>query len=275
MMAGKVACNAEQKRSFAPASITCIFSPQISKDPLLSGSIGVGFTIDRGVVAKPYKSGVRLNDDEVEFPTVEYVLNAADLEGVELATNLPLGCGFGISGASAIATAFLSEKPAFELFDLAHEAEVVNLTGLGDVVTQSFGGLVVRKNARCPSKAIVERYSWKVQLDFLILDAIPTKEILSNEVVKEKIDRSGRKWTKEFLKKPNMKNLFDCSKGFAKETELIDFVNDVIEAVESNGGLASMIMLGKAVFALNGFDALKEFGEPFKSKIDCCGVRRL
>jgi pantoate kinase len=270
----KMVREARYKGSFAPASITCIFSPNVSEDPLLSGSVGVGFTIDRGVVARPYKSGVRLNGEDINFPTVEYVLNAIEFDGVELSTNVPLGCGFGISGASAISTAFLSEKPALELFDLAHKAEVVNLTGLGDVVTQSFAGVVVRKNAKCPSRAIVERYTWRFQLDFLILDSIPTKEVISNEVTKRKIERSGKKWTKEFLRKPTMKNLFLCSKGFAKETGLIEFVDDVIEAVESKNGLASMVMLGKAVFALNGFDALKEFGVPFKSKINCCGVRR-
>ncbi len=257
---------------FVPASVTCIFSPEISDNPLNSGSIGVGFTINMGVTAKR-GNGIKFNGKPIEFPTVEYVLNRIGLNGVELRSELPLGCGFGLSGASALATAMLSEQPNIHLADLAHEAEVLNRTGLGDVVTQVFGGLVVRKNASCPSKAIVLKFAWNLELDFLIIGKIDTKEFLSEDVTRKRIKKAGIYWTKEFIKNPTIDNLFRCSNGFAKETGLIEFVEDVIEAVKSQNGLASMVMLGKAVFALNGFKALEEFGKPFKARIDCCGVR--
>lgn len=256
---------------FCPAAISCIFSPQIDKDPLKSGSMGVGFTIDKGVFAKP-SSELRLNGKKINFPTVEFVLKENKMEGVELFTQLPLGCGFGLSGASAVATAFLSEKPAIELYDLAHVAEVVNLTGLGTVATQAFGGLVIRKTASCPSKIVIERYAWNYELDFLSLGSISTREVLQE---RKDIAEIGRRWLKEFLKDVSLKNLFRCSKGFAEETGLIEPVKDLVEAVEAMGGMASMAMLGETVFAYKGFSALKEFGEPFKAKIDCFGVRKI
>ncbi len=258
---------------FVPASVTCIFSPEISEDPMKSGSIGVGFTINLGVIAKRAKRGVKFNDRDIEFPTVEYVMKKTGLEGVELESELPLGCGFGLSGASALATAFLTNSPALSLADLAHEAEVVNRTGLGDVVTQVFGGLVIRKNPSCPSKAIVVKFAWDYEFDFLVIDKISTKEILEDNLLRKNIKISGKNWTKEFIKRPTVENLFRCSNGFARETGLIEFVEDVIEAVQSENGFASMVMLGKAVFALKGFEVLKEFGNPFKARIDCCGVR--
>jgi len=43
--------------------------------------------------------------------------------------------------------------------------------------------------------------------------------------------------------------------------------------VESQGGLASMAMLGKVVFAINGFNALNEFGEVIQTRIDDSGAR--
>uniref|UniRef100_A0A7J2TKM9 Pantoate kinase n=1 Tax=Archaeoglobus fulgidus TaxID=2234 RepID=A0A7J2TKM9_ARCFL len=257
---------------FCPAAISCIFIPELKDDPKNSGSLGVAFTIEKGVFASP-SDRLRFNGKEISFPTVEFVLKRIRIPGVELKSDLPLGCGFGLSGACAVATAFLSEKPAMENFDLAHEAEVLNLTGLGTVTTQAFSGLVIRKNASCPSKAIVERYAWNYELDFLTLGPIPTKEVLSGE--REKIVEIGKRWFKEFIKKVTLENLFRTSNGFAKETGLIEPVLDVIEAVESSGGLASMAMLGKTVFAYRGFEALKEFGEPFKARIDCCGVRKI
>jgi pantoate kinase len=261
-------------RVFAPASVTCIFSPQISSSVEESGSVGVGFTVNKGVYAEKHTRLI-VNGDEVRFPTVEYVLQSTGLQGVRIETELPYGCGFGLSGASALATAFLADLPAIKLADIAHEAEVVNLTGLGDIVTQTFAGVIVRRNASCPSRAIIDRYSWNLELDFLVLGKLETKDIIGNELKRKKIADAGKRWTKEFVKKPTIENLFRCSNSFGKETGLVDFVSDVIETVQSEGGMAAMIMLGKAVFALNGYKALKEFGEPFKAKIDCCGVRKI
>lgn len=259
---------------FAPASITCIFSPHISDKPKSSGSIGVGFTINLGVAAR---ESVRttINKEEWSFSTLDYVIEKVGLEGVEIKSDLPFGCGFGMSGAVALAVAMLGDLPYIKAADLAHEAEVVNLTGLGDIVTQTYGGVVVRKNAACPSLASVEKFCWSENLDFLILGEISTKDTISDDLKRKKISEAGKIWTKEFLKKPTIENLFVCSNKFAEETGLVEFVKDVVEAVESSGGRAGMVMLGRAVFAINGYEALKEFGEPFKAKIDSCGVRRI
>ncbi len=259
---------------FAPASITCIFSPHVGDDPRSSGSVGVGFTIDRGVIAKR-STRVEVNGKELYFPTVEYVLKKLQIDGVSLSAQLPFGCGFGMSGASALAAASLAEAPLMEIADVAHEAEVVNLTGLGDVVTQTFGGVVVRRNAACPSKAVVDRFAWDLELDFVVMGEIQTKDILADEIKRKRISEAGKRWTKEFLRRPTIDNLFSCSKKFAHETGLIELVDDAVEAVESCGGRAAMIMLGRAVFAVNGREALTEFGEPFAARIDCCGVRKI
>lgn len=257
---------------FAPASITCIFSPQISDNPKSSGSIGVGFTVNLGAkLRKDFKTTV--NGEERSFSTLDYVIKKTGLEGVEVKADLPFGCGFGMSGAVALGTAMLG-LPYIEAADLAHEAEVVNLTGLGDVVTQTFGGVVVRKNAACPSLALIERFCWNSNLDFLVLGEISTKDVISDDLKRKSIGEAGKRWTREFLKKPTIENLFLCSNNFAAETGLLEFVEDVVEAVESAGGMAGMVMLGKAVYALNGYNALLEFGEPFRARIDSCGARR-
>ncbi len=256
---------------FVPANVSCIFSPSYGKDAKSSGSIGVGFTLNLGIFAETSEN-LLFNQRKIDFPTVDYVLKRTGLKGVKIRSQLPLGCGFGISGASALAAALLSEKLSYiEAADLAHEAEVVNLTGLGDVGNQTFGGVVVRKNAACPSALSFEKFYFDVELDFLVLGELSTKEVLKEN--RSEISEEGRIWTKEFLKKPCLENLFHCSYQFAKRTGLIEHVEDAVEAVISSGGLASMVMLGKSVFAYRGFEALSEFGKPFKAKISCCGVR--
>ena len=69
---------------------------------------------------------------------------------VETELLMPLGSGFGASGAGALSCAY-ALNGAFDLGlfasqvgEAAHGAEVVSGTGLGDVIAQSTGGLVVR-----------------------------------------------------------------------------------------------------------------------------------
>ncbi|AEA47089.1 pantoate kinase [Archaeoglobus veneficus] len=261
---------------FAPASITCFFTPVIGKNPAETGSYGVSIALNKGVRVN-VSDKLLVNDREVRFPTVEYVLDALGGKGVEIETDFPLSCGFGMSGASALAAAFAVNEenglnlPFYRLADLAHEAEVVNRTGLGDVVCQSYGGIVVRVEPGCPSNARVERFLWRLELDILVLGSLKTEEVLS-----ENIDFSvGKDCLKEFMRKPSVENLFVQAKRFSVETGLIEDVMDVIEAVEASGGMASMVMLGKAVFAVNGYEALEEFGEPVRATVSPYGVRFL
>lgn len=268
--------------TFVSASITAIFSTKIDRDPKKAGSYGVGFTVDTGVEARySDRHGIFLNGQKTSFPTVEFVLERLGGKGIELETPLPISCGFGVSGASALATAVeVSQRRGlnlsfFRLADIAHEAEVVNRTGLGDVVTQSFGGIVARIKPGNPSNSRVERFLSNTEIDFLVLGEMSTKEVLGNELKRKSINQAGKKYLKEFLKTPSLENLFVQAKKFALESGLADDeIRDVIEAVESQGGLASMVMLGRTVFAVNGMKAFGEFnGDSFSARITNCSVR--
>jgi pantoate kinase len=266
---------------FVPASITCFFAP-VLKDPQNSGSLGVGITLKKGVyvsVSRNDCNKILFNGKDISLPTVEYVAKALGFKGlVEIKSDVPIGCGFGVSGASALGCAVAINralglnKSFFELADLAHEAEVLHRTGLGDVTTQCHAGVVVRKKASQPSECTVDRFLWDLELDILVMGELKTEELLSESI--NSIYKTGKDRLKEFLKKPSVENLFYQSKRFAVECGFLDSeIGDVIEAVESAGGLASMVMLGKAVFAVNG-EILKEFkGLYFKTQVDFCGVR--
>jgi len=262
---------------FVSASVTCFFAPKLGK-PRNSGSLGVGFTIDKGVRVELINKGFLFNGREVEIPTLMHVVDSLGYDGgVKVESDLPLGCGFGLSGAIALATALeINEKlelnrSLFQIADLAHEAEVLNRTGLGDVTTQCHGGFVVRKVASCPSRCLVDRYLWNVEVEFLIMGEIETDEILEGNL--KSLYEIGRESMKEFLRRPTMENLFRVSKDFSIKTGFADDeIIDVIEAVESRGGYASMMMIGRGVFAVGG--GLDEFkGMHVKSKVVACGIR--
>ncbi|ADB57499.1 pantoate kinase [Archaeoglobus profundus] len=263
---------------FVSASVTCFFAPVID-DPKNSGSIGVGFTIDRGVEVRLAEK-TTFNGKKIRLPTLEYVLSKLGYEGgAEIKSDLPLGCGFGLSGATALASALeVNEKlglnlSLFQIADLAHEAEVLNRTGLGDVTTQCHGGFVVRKNASAPSICSVDRFLWDVEMDFLVMGELKTSEILEGNL--KEVYKIGVECLKKFLKRPSISYLFEVSKEFTLRCGFADDdILDAIEAVESCGGLASMIMLGKGVFALNG-DVLRELkGFYTKSRVVWYGIKK-
>jgi|Deesub1362B_J571_1020462.scaffolds.fasta_scaffold00349_16 pantoate kinase len=268
---------------FAPASITCFFSAKFDEKPFFSGSTGVGVTLDLGARVKIVGKDVTVNGRKWDFPTVNYVIKKLGCDcGVEISMDVPAGCGFGMSGASALATAFEINrvfelnKTFFELADLAHEAEITCRTGMGDVLCQCLGGVVVRRMAGAPSKAFFDRLLWNYELDFLILESISTEEILQNHEKIEKINRFGEQCLKKFLEKPDFKNLFLISREFSEKTGFLDDeVREIVDRVEAEGGMASMVMLGRVVFAYNGFDVLKDYGKPFKANISQYGLENL
>ncbi len=268
---------------FTPASITCFFSVHSADDPHLSGSSGVGLTPELGARASisPRGSGIRVNGVARDFPTVEYVIDKLGCEcGVDIEMDFPAGCGLGMSGASALTTAFEVDqafslkKSFYELANLAHEAEIVCRTGMGDVVCQCSGGVVVRKKPGSPSRAVIERFLWNMDLDLLILGPLSTRSLLEDEERVARINKLGENFVDAFLEDPQMENLFGLSKRFAAETGLLDGnLERIIREVESGGGLASMVMLGRAVFAVNGSDVLQDYGNVYRVSLSHCGVR--
>ena len=126
--------------AFAPGNISCVFKVIPHPDATRMHSLGMGFTVEEGVevtVSGHDETIVLFNGEGINFPTVRAVVNRlteVDIK-VDITSPLPLGCGFGLSGAAALATAYaLNEllqcrKSVEELAMIAHVAEVENRTG--------------------------------------------------------------------------------------------------------------------------------------------------
>lgn len=275
-------------RAFAPAHISGIFVVDLKRDASRSGSMGCGICLEEGITTKvsaAKKTSVLINGAVADAPTTLTVLKllASKPVLVETALELPVGAGFGASGAGALGTALaLNEALSlnFTLNDLAkaaHVAEVKNRTGLGDVTGQTFGGVVIRKKAGAPFSVNIDKIPCSERkISWASFGGISTKSVLSDEVKKKAINKAGRSRLKELLKKPTIENFFRQSCKFAKEIELMSpRVKDAIEAVEAEGGLASQAMLGNTVFAINDNGALSEFGEVHESRISNAGAHLL
>src|SRR3989338_8932796 len=102
-------------RAFAPANISCVFRIYWHKNPRWMGSCGFGFTLNKGVivrVSKAKRNEIFFNSKSINLPTVKSVINRLTRKKIKarIWTKLPLGCGFGLSGASALAAAYAVNK---------------------------------------------------------------------------------------------------------------------------------------------------------------------
>ena len=262
-------------KAFAPANISCIFKIYWHKNPRWMGSYGVGFTLNEGVivdVSKSKRNEVVFNNNSINFPTVRGVINRLSEVKirVHIKSRLPLGCGFGLSGASALATAYSInkllklKKTKKELAVIAHTAEVENKTGLGDVVNQYYGGFFVKTEPS--SYFIVEKLEINnIDVYCKYFSKISTKSIITNKELKNDINKSASMALDkiENLIKDNensyLSDIIKISKEFAVNSGLLKDRKTIetIKKIEDKNGNASMIMLGNAVFS----------DKPFKGSI--------
>ena len=263
-------------RAFAPGNISCVFKVIPHADPARMHSLGMGFTVKEGVeviVSEQDETEVLFNEERINFPTVRAVVNrltqSSGITGikVDITSPLPLGCGFGLSGAAALATAYaLNElltlhKDSEKLAMTAHIAEVENRTGLGDVCSQYHGGYLVKLKEGSPLTA--DRLPIAEQpIYYRYFGPIQTSEVLGNREQTLRINRAAdvalRTLQTLTSAKPNadlFNACFAVSKQFSVESGLLSDarVIDTIAGIEAEGGIASMIMLGNGVFSTHSF----------------------
>ena len=239
-------------------------------------SLGMGFTVKEGVeviVSEQNETEVLFNGACINFPTVRAVVNRLtqnnSIAGIKvvIASPLPLGCGFGLSGAAALATAYaLNElltlhKDSEKLAMTAHIAEVENRTGLGDVCSQYHGGYLVKLKEGSPLTA--DRLPIAEQpIYYRYFGPIQTSEVLGNREQTLRINRAADVALRTLQTLTNatpnadlFNACFAVSKQFSVASGLLSDarVIDTIAGIEAEGGVASMIMLGNGVFSTHSF----------------------
>lgn len=238
-------------KAFAPGSVTAIFAPVPSGDE----SKGASFTIEDGMVAdvRPAdESSVAVDGDPTDFEPVSIALRMLDVSAhVNLDAQIPLGRGFGASGAATLATALAANaefdlgRSREELVGVAHRAEVEAGTGLGDVFVQEMGGLVLGDGET--------RWSFDREdpIEYTTFGSIATDEALSDEELMASIEREGTAVLDSLPDEPSLADVTRKGWYFARAIDLpTDEVRDAVAAVEAEGGAASMAMVGETVFAV-------------------------
>ncbi len=191
--------------------------------------------------------------------------------------DLPIGCGYGASGAGALGCAIglcilldlnLTQNQAGKI---AHIAEVMNKTGLGTVGGQFVGGFSLTTEAGFPFT--MEKLLFPPDLHIVCgtFGKILTSGILKEWKYKEKISRYGAEALKGVLQKPNVRTFMSVSREFVEKVGLIEalelenvrtLLND-LDRLPILG--ASMNQLGQSVFVCCTSPELKQVIEVFES----------
>jgi len=176
--------------------------------------------------------------------------------------DLPVGCGYGASGAGAIGAAIgltcvlglpLTLNQAGKI---AHIAEVMNNTGRGTVGGQLFAGFNITTQAGYPfllDKLIVPP---GIKIICGTFGPVFTNTILSSWEWKEKIRRVGAKTYEALFARPNIQTFMDVSRKFVTDVGMLealhlDNVKDLMAELNNLKIVgASMNQLGQSVFAI-------------------------
>lgn len=243
-----------------PGHVTGFFSVHPDPDPRVAGSRGAGITLTDGVRVRvePEGDGVWLDGDRTSLAPVRGVLDGLGVEaGVRVESDLPVGTGFGVSGAAALGTA-LAANAAFdagrsenELVGLAHAVEVEAGTGLGDVVAQARGRLPIRVEPGAPGHGRLDGVPVPddVRVEYVTFGEVSTEGVLSGDT--DRVTRAGEAALDRLLAAPTVDRFVACSRAFADEAGLLpERAQEAVADVEAAGGVASVAMLGDTAFAL-------------------------
>ncbi len=276
-------------RCWIPAGLSGFFVPHITDDVRTTGACGGGFALDRGVeveVAIEYIDGDRvevinrINGVGIESKLARYVVERiVEKYGlqkgirvlIEQRIDVPIGGGYGTSGASALGIALALAKAAkvrATLLDLAmaaHEADIASRTGLGTVVglLGPKHGIVLVVKAGGPGTAVVDCIPMDSSLYVVtaFYGAKDKTEILSNIHTLSFIRDVGLKTLRRVLETPSPEVFAEQCEEFARRTGLmISRISRVIEEAKRLEGVlgGSMNMIGDGLFLIVEKDRVED-----------------
>lgn len=241
-----------------------------SKELLHKGSRGAGLSISRGVVTTAKVTSdptFRIFFDGKKSPVTEAAVTTQVVElllpekdrlnlRIEHTFQVPLSSGYGASAAGAIGTAYalndllelgLSE---LELFQIAHKAEILTKSGLGDVIGLYQGGFEIRLREGAPGFGETTSFNnsngWK--LATVHLGSLPTPEVLSNQHKRKTVNKAGREVISELISSPSFSNFVKQSVIFTTKANLwSQKLRDCIRSLPKSV-IGTQIMLGEAFF---------------------------
>src|SRR3989475_2204570 len=265
--------------SFSPCQITGFFRiHDTTSDPLKIGSTGAGVTLQQGVTTAVRISrasrtklvisfnGKRLANQVVSRTVAQELLDRSS-EALRVTIDhrsiLPMGCGYGTSGAGALSLSLAlnealgSNLSHIEAAQIAHKAEVKYKTGLGTVTSAFYGGLVIRTHPGAPGIATVKKIipSSSLRVVSGAFGRIPTAGVLTDSGLRKRINLCGRGLVSLQVRSPETDTFIRLSRRFADCLGIFSpRLRGAIANMQRRQITSSMMMIGESLFTVVGGD---------------------
>ncbi|HHN81308.1 MAG TPA: hypothetical protein ENN11_01645 [Methanomicrobia archaeon] len=268
--------------TFVPGSITAFFAVQDGPSFRGKGSVGASICLSDGVSTTVHARSAshtsfshRTNGVECSLPVGDHVCQRllAHLCGplnvsVTHDTSLPIGAGYGVSGATALGTARcltpLCNDPPDPL-TVALDAEVRTGGGYGDVIAQHEGGVCIRTRP-CSTTGIIPIDAHGLNVVSVSFGPLDTGAVLSDDALIRRISSVGSQSLAALTDSPSVECLMSCASHFTRRTGMAtERVNKAIRAIDHTHDLpGAMVMLGDGAFTLSDEEGLEPLIEELR-----------
>lgn len=283
----------EEAVAFVPGHISGFFQVHDeSSDPSRIGSRNCGPCIDAGVTTRVEVESsdspeldIFINGQEASAETTRAAVGEVlDISGravsigVEHSVRAPMGSGYGMSGAGALGAVLAVSKALnlrldrSEVLSVAHRAEVICRSGLGDVGAQIRGGMVIGLEPGGPPHGKWEEMD--VDEDLTVLcgteGPLSTSDFLEAPDFRERSKKLGKVAFRDLLENRSIENFMRSSREFSKGLGVFDEdFEEIIEEISSRSPFgASAVMLGRAIFALTTPSEVDDLKRVFRDYFD-------
>ena len=259
--------------AFCPGHITCFFHPVRTDRLETTGSRGAGIRLSLGAnVTMEERSDSRidvimdgrLSDANITRYVIGKICPGRGFD-VTIENDLPVGQGFGMSAAGAIAAAMclcrIVGRDVEDAYLIAHEAEVVNSGGLGDVAAIQCAGKqpVWLIPGVTPNGMVIDT---GVNLGDLTLavtgEKLSTGTVINDPIMQTRMNEIGGRMVDDYSSNPSMERLFSFSREFSTSMDLeSDDVRNALDKLNRKG-MAGMCMLGHSIFTTLSEDIVRE-----------------
>lgn len=292
--------------AFCPAHVTGFFKAELGNknlEPEFTGSLGAGFSLVDGVTTTVElspsdnpKVDISISGHQPDSTMVsEFVVSEFfkkigqqnfDVK-IKHEVAIPVGYGLGCSGAVALSLAmalnyvFSSKLTREEVGQLAHRAEIICKTGLGDVLASYHGGFEIRTKPGAPGIGNLDKINSDSKVVLICFAPISTKKFIEEKI--EMINGLGEKMVNKLLTTKDSNDFQDMSVEFAKYVKVMTpKMKKVIADLQSNGIRCGVALFGETIFSIipnelesKALEILRKYhdGIIIQSKIDNAGAR--